>query len=121
MNKKTITIPLKKATYEDIQALNIDLQTQLLVKDSIIKDLDKEIKRLNGLVKYTIKPSYTTRKLKEQQHEIEKLNNIINELEKWLIEEKNYYLENYYYSDFNAYATYIDVILNKLKELKENK
>lgn len=40
----TIEIPLKKATYEDIQALNINLQTQLFVKD-------KEIERLKDLIK----------------------------------------------------------------------
>ena len=40
----TIEIPLKKATYEDIQTLNINLQTQLFVKD-------KEIERLNNIIK----------------------------------------------------------------------
>ena len=35
----TIEIPLKKATYEDIQALNINLQTQLFVKDKEIESL----------------------------------------------------------------------------------
>ena len=40
---ETIEIPLQKATYEDIQALNIDLQTKLLVKD-------KEIERLNNII-----------------------------------------------------------------------
>ena len=40
----TIEIPLKKATYEDIQALNINLQTQLFVKD-------KEIEKLQSIIK----------------------------------------------------------------------
>ena len=54
------------------------------------------------------------------QEEIRRLNNILNELEKWLKEERDYYFENYYYSDFNAYGSKIDDVLNKLNELKES-
>lgn len=49
-DKGTITIPLNKVSYEDLEALTIEQQTQLFVKDK----------------------------------EIERLNNIINELEKYL-------------------------------------
>ena len=45
-----------------------------------------------------------------QQQEIERLNNIINELEKWLIENK---IGDISYSYLHT--------LNKLQELKENK
>lgn len=54
----------------------------------------------------------------KREEEIERLNNIINELEKWLKEQRNYYYENYYYSDFNAYGNKCDDVLDKLQELK---
>lgn len=53
--------------------------------------------------------------------EIERLNNIINELEEWLKEQRDYYYEYPYYSDFNAYGSKCDDILEKLKELKGEK
>ena len=56
--------------------------------------------------------------IEQQRKEIERLNNIINELEKWLKEQRNYYYENYYYSDFNAYGNKCDDVLDKLQELK---
>ena len=52
------------------------------------------------------------------EQEVERLNNIINELEKWLEEQRDYYYENYYYSDFNAYGSKCDDVLDKIKELK---
>ena len=51
--------------------------------------------------------SFSRSKFKEQQQEIERLNNIINSLEKWLNEN-------------NLYGTN-DNILKKLNELKEMK
>ena len=45
---------------------------------------------------------------------------VLNELEKWLKEQRDYYFENYYYSDFNAYGSKLDDVLDKLKELKES-
>ena len=63
----------------------------------------------------------------EQQEEIERLNNIIDELEKYIKEEiiegnkkpedyKRYGLEDYVKGQLTAYVN----TLNKLKELKEN-
>ena len=52
-----------------------------------------------------------------KNQEIERLNNIINELEKWLIEETN--LSNDRFVG-EAHSDLTDVI-DKLKELKENK
>ena len=54
-----------------------------------------------------------------QKEEIDRLNNIINELEKWLrknINDINAYFEN---TPFGIEDTYKEV-LDKLKELKEN-
>ena len=49
--------------------------------------------------------------------EIERLNNIINELEKWLKEDKEYAMNNFECGRcFNMFD-----ILNKLQELKEGK
>ena len=42
-DKETITIPLNKVSYEDLEALTIEQQTQLFVKD-------KEIERLNNII-----------------------------------------------------------------------
>lgn len=42
-DKETITIPLNKVSYEDLEALTIEQQTQLFVKD-------KEIERLNKCI-----------------------------------------------------------------------
>jgi len=52
--------------------------------------------------------------------ENQRLNNVLNELEKWLKEQRDYYFEYYYYSDFNAYGSKLDDVLNKLNELKES-
>jgi len=57
-------------------------------------------------------------KYSKLEQEIERLNNIINELEKWLEEQRYYYYEYYYYSDFNAYGSKCDDVLDKLQELK---
>lgn len=48
---------------------------------------------------------------KISKHEIDRLNNIINELEKWLIE-----TDEKYWGDEDSYK----IVLDKLKELKEN-
>ena len=42
-DKGTITIPLNKVSYEDLEALTIEQQTQLFVKD-------KEIERLKNII-----------------------------------------------------------------------
>ena len=56
------------------------------------------------------------------QLEIERLNNIINELEKWLVREYKRYLndtDNLVFS--NVEVNDFNRVLNKLKELKEGK
>lgn len=53
----------------------------------------------------------------KQEKEIERLNNIINELEKNWKEEQEYYR----YRKDNRYRTFLSKNLDKLKELKENK
>lgn len=47
--------------------------------------------------------------------EIDRLNNIIDELEKWIEEHKQYQLIS------ERYIVWEDKLVNKLKELKENK
>ena len=46
--------------------------------------------------------------------ELDRLNNIINELEKWIEEHKQYQLIS------ERYIVWEDKLVNKLKELKEN-
>lgn len=46
----------------------------------------------------------------------------LDELEEWLKEQRAYYYEYPYYSDFNAYGSKCDDVLDKIQELKkENK
>lgn len=66
--------------------------------------------------------------INEQEQEIDKLNNIINELEKILEYEKNDYNGNLDIETRNIDSEFLrgnsweaDYILNKLKELKEGK
>ena len=57
----------------------------------------------------------------EKDKEIERLNNIINELEKWIIENDRWD-SDYVFHDFDGfYGIKPDYILDKIKELKENK
>lgn len=98
-----MNIPLKKISYEDLQKLSIEQRTQLFIKDSIIEDLNKQLKRLSK------ENNYWKRKSNE-------LNNIINELDK-LIEQ---YSRNDYYYKYNGKYLKSEII-KELKELKENK
>lgn len=45
--------------------------------------------------------------------------NVLDELEEWLKEQRNYYYEYPYYSDFNAYGSNCDDVLDKIQELKK--
>ena len=82
-DKETITIPLNKVSYEDLEALTIEQQTQLFVKDK----------------------------------EIERLNNIINELEEHIVRKlKEFNNPEEYYT-----LKQIVNIHYRLQELKENK
>ena len=77
---------------------------------------------MEALMKYCI----------EREQEIDRLNNIINELEKWLLSEQERYRDYLSTrptndSEYNSkYATQcalvqLDEVLDKLKELKESK
>jgi hypothetical protein len=72
-------------------------------------NLDKNI---SFIVREDNKPSY-----EELEQEINRLNNIINKLEKWLKDNIEYGDDDYY--DMKAMG--VESALNKLKELKENK
>lgn len=58
-------------------------------------------------------------KLQEKNKEIKRLNNIINELEKWLNDNENLLIHYDYESKYDY--IYVDDILDKIKELKEGK
>ena len=55
-------------------------------------------------------------RLQEKDKEIERLNNIINELEKWLKDDENNLIHYDYESKYDY--IYVDELLDKLKELK---
>lgn len=54
------------------------------------------------------------KQLEEKDKEIDRLNNIISELEKWIEEHKQYQLIS------ERYIVWEDKLVNKLKALKEN-
>ena len=56
-----------------------------------------------------------------QREEIDRLNNIINELEKWVKENNTNNRDIYGYEMEDTKVIYLDDFLDKLKELKENK
>lgn len=56
----------------------------------------------------------------KQNSEISRLNNIINELEKYLEENIEYYSDDEYGLQLTDKGDYYTRILDKLKELKEN-
>ena len=66
---------------------------------------------IKGIIKYN---KGATEKIEEQQEEIERLNNIINGLEKWLIEQE----EEHRNLPYMALAGIFDDTLDKIKELK---
>ena len=41
-----------------------------------------------------------------------------NSLREWIKTERDYYFENYYYSDFNAYGSKLNDVLDKMNELE---
>ena len=55
--------------------------------------------------------------IEEQKKEIDRLNNVINELEKWLIEYRTFIDIPDYYEE--GIIDCLDEVLDKLKELKE--
>ena len=57
--------------------------------------------------------------LYEKEQELDRLNNVINELEKWLIEYRTFIDIPDYYEE--GLIDCLDEVLDKLKELKEEK
>lgn len=92
-DKGTITIPLNKVSYEDLEALTIEQQTQLFVKD-------KEIERLNNIIN-------------ELEKEIDRL------LERQYASER--FAEENGFCTYLPAKENLLCVKNKLQELKENK
>lgn len=93
--------------YKDTLAENM----KLIVENNRLKEVEKEHKKLNG----------------ELREEIERLNNIINEFEKWLESESNFWkkqqekaIEKGWLEFGGKYNTTIiyENAINKLQELK---
>ena len=90
---------------------------ETVYEDSIKKDL--EIERLNKKIEQYKNPEDMTLMFmwcdEKAKDEIKRLNNIINELEKWLGSKTPYFRENDY--DIGQWNGYVDC-MNKIKELK---
>ena len=84
---------------------------EIVISDELQDFFNKENEPLKELAK-----EYDTLINNVKDKEIERLNNIINELEKWLKEQKEFY-DTEYPREYNDY----DDVIDKLKELKENK
>ena len=88
----------------------LGLIKKLVVENIINFDLDTGIATLN----YDNVTKYLENQNLEQQEEIERLNNIINELEKWVKEDKECFETQFYMGR----CVNFQCILDKLKELK---
>ncbi len=92
-------------------------------KDKIIKDLKERNNKLeNQRRQFELNYYHEQHIVEEKDKEIERLNNIINELEKWVKSE----YDRYYNDKENIVFSNVEVIdfgrvLDKLKELKELK
>lgn len=87
------------------------------MNDEDMVDIVMNIHQFNqDLTSLNIKYSEEIEKLKQEK---ERLNNIINELEKWLKDSNNDYIQ--YDSVFKFDYIVIDDLLNKIQELKEEK
>lgn len=76
----------------------------------VLRQFDE--KRVEKLPEKTRNIFYAIMKIADER---DRLNNIINELEKWIEEHKQYQLIS------ERYIVWEDKLVNKLKELKENK
>lgn len=97
-----------------------------------VEEKNKEIDRLKDLCNKYEEEHKTAFKLWTQKmeeipdyeesmklkKEVVRLNNIINELEKWLIEQDKYLHSIHVFEDYQL--TYYAIVLDKLKALKEN-
>lgn len=105
MNKEEFIGKLQMVYVGDRNAFNEIVEDNQKLKNLVVYS-KVEIDRLNNIIKELSKDvDMWNRKYNEQF-------NIINELEKWLIE-----TDEKYWGDEDSYKT----VLDKLKELKENK
>ena len=107
----------EELTKEQLISIHKDTLLYLGEVNKEYEDLEKEIERLNNIIKeqeLEDKPNYYVKglegSLKEYQQEIERLNNIINELEKWLDKKEKL--------TFNSWNKGIHEVQRKLQELK---
>ena len=97
-----------KEALKDIPTIKSDLP--ISAYGSIdLDELNKTVERLNKI------PNYD-----DLMKENNKLQSNWNSLRDWLKTERDYYFENYYYSDFNAYGSKLNDVLNKMNELEGN-
>ena len=132
---KIITIPLNKVSYEDLEALTIEQQTQLFAKDKEIERLKADLheandsvtwwnNRYNAIVKQN---DDNHKKLVKEQEEIKRLKeeyiilqNASDEVEEELqqrIDKAIEYIENETtYSDYKEMDTLINILKGSDKE-----
>ena len=96
-------------------------EIQMQIND--IKNKDKEIEGLKEELEYTIPIVEHNKTITKHLKEIERLNNIINELEKWLEERIEKHTEDYldWKYDRNVYLAVdekLQDVFDKLQELK---
>ena len=87
------------------------------IKIITLGDIFKNIETEEKAFKFKDYIKHLQQKVEQQEKEIDRLNNIINELEKWL-EERTYGMNEIHTYKIGALED--EVILNKLKALKEN-
>lgn len=101
------------------------------LQDSVIRKIDGKYYIEYGILDYI---EHLQQKVEQQDKEINRLNNIINELEKYIVEEiddaqeelniilqgNNLDYKNECTKEFNCIKNALDMLLDKLKELKEN-
>ena len=76
-----------------------------------IEDIQKDIELLGIKGGYDIEQLLTPQDCRRLSYEIERLNNIINELEKYI-------KESCWKDDWGVESIYVKMLLNKLQELK---
>ena len=88
------------------------------IKIITLGDIFKNIETEEKAFKFKDYIKDLQQKVEEKNKEIDRLSNIINELEKWLIEQDKYLHSNHIFEDYQL--TYCAIVLDKLKELKED-
>lgn len=120
------TINLKLKSYDELIFEITTLNTNNYLLEQKVEQLKKENKELNRMCEIYSQSLYNA-DLKKAEQEIDRLNNIINELEKEIISQieickEGQVLETISRSPFDTYSSDIRAykyLLYKLKELKE--